>query len=45
MELEVLSKVDGYLAKGYIYEYDDEPELAEKYYKMAIEEGGSLNCF
>ncbi|WP_159017884.1 tetratricopeptide repeat protein [Algibacter sp. L3A6] len=44
-ELEVLSKVDGYLAKGYIYEYDDEPKLAEKFYKMAIAEGGSLNCF
>lgn len=44
-ELEALSRVDGYLAKGYIYEYDDEPKLAEKYYKMAIVEGGSLNCF
>jgi tetratricopeptide (TPR) repeat protein len=44
-ELENLSKVDGYLAKGYIYEYDDAPELAEKYYKMAIIEGGSLTCF
>jgi tetratricopeptide (TPR) repeat protein len=44
-ELEALSKVDGYLAKGYIYEYDDEPKLAEKYYKMAISEGGSINCF
>ncbi|MEC3906894.1 tetratricopeptide repeat protein [Tamlana sp. 2201CG12-4] len=44
-ELEALSKVDGYLAKGYVYEYDDEPELAEKYYKMAITEGGSLTCF
>ena len=44
-ELENLSKVDGYLAKGYIYEYDKEPELAEKYYKMAINEGGSLTCF
>jgi tetratricopeptide (TPR) repeat protein len=44
-ELEVISKVDGYLAKGYIYEYDNEPELAEKYYKMAIAEGGSLTCF
>ncbi|TBN01349.1 tetratricopeptide repeat protein [Hyunsoonleella flava] len=44
-ELEALSKVDGYLAKGYVYEYDDEPELAEKYYKMAIQEGGSLTCF
>ncbi|MCK7591916.1 tetratricopeptide repeat protein [Subsaxibacter sp. CAU 1640] len=44
-ELEKLSKVDGYLAKGYIYEYDDEPELAEKYYKMAITEGGSMTCY
>ncbi|WP_298903659.1 tetratricopeptide repeat protein [uncultured Psychroserpens sp.] len=44
-ELEALSKVDGYLAKGYIYEYDDEPELAEKYYKLAINVGGSLTCY
>ena len=44
-ELEVLSKVDGYLAKGYIYEYDNEPELAEEYYKKAIKIGGSLTCF
>lgn len=44
-ELEAISKVDGYLAKGYVYEYDDEPELAEKYYKMAIEIGGSLTCY
>ncbi len=26
-QLEQLSKVDGYLAKGYIFEYDEEPEL------------------
>jgi tetratricopeptide (TPR) repeat protein len=44
-ELEQLSKVDGYLAKGYIYEYDDEPELAEKFYKKAVEVGGSLTCY
>ncbi|MGB5417824.1 tetratricopeptide repeat protein [Algibacter sp.] len=44
-ELEDISKVDGYLAKGYVNEYDDEPELAEKYYKMAIQAGGSLTCF
>lgn len=44
-ELEQLSKVDGYLSKGYIYEYDDEPELAERYYKKAIAEGGSITCF
>lgn len=44
-ELEELSKVDGYLAKGHIYEYDNELELAETYYKKAIDVGGSLNCF
>jgi tetratricopeptide (TPR) repeat protein len=44
-ELENLSAVDGYLAKGYVYDYDNESELAEKYYKMAIKEGGSLTCF
>lgn len=44
-ELENLSQVDGYLAKGYIYEYDNEPELAEEFYKKAINIGGSLNCF
>ena len=44
-ELEKLSKVDGYMAKGYVYEYDKEPTLAEKYYKMAIKEGGSMTCY
>lgn len=44
-ELEKLSKVDGLLAKGYIYEYDDEPKLAEEYYKKAIKEGGSITCY
>lgn len=44
-ELEQLSKVDGYLSKGYVYEYDNEPKLAEKYYKMAIKEGGSMTCY
>ncbi|MCB0383576.1 MAG: tetratricopeptide repeat protein [Psychroserpens sp.] len=44
-ELEALSKVDGYLAKGYIYEYDNEPELAEEFYKKAIKIGGSMTCF
>ena len=43
--MENLSKVDGYLAKGYIYEYDKEPKLAETYYKKAIEIGGSLTCY
>ncbi len=44
-QLEQLSKVDGYLAKGFIYEYDENPELAEKYYKLAIKESGSLWCY
>ena len=44
-ELEHISEVDGLLAKGYIYEYDDEPELAESYYKKALRVGGSLTCF
>ncbi|TYA69810.1 tetratricopeptide repeat protein [Seonamhaeicola marinus] len=44
-ELQNLSKVDGYLAKGYIYEYDKEPEEAEKFYKLALDTGGSVTCF
>ena len=44
-ELERLSKVDGFLAKGYIYEYDKQPDQAEYYYKKAIEVGGSLTCY
>jgi len=44
-ELFALSPVDGYLAKGYIYEYDNKPLLAEKNYIKAIEVGGSLTCF
>lgn len=44
-ELQNLSKVDGYLAKGYIYEYDKSPEIAEKYYKLAVIEGESLTCY
>lgn len=44
-ELQNLSKVDGYLAKGYIYEYDKGYDTAEKYYQLAISEGGSLLCY
>lgn len=44
-ELEALSQVDGYLAKGYIYEYDKQPKQAEHFYKKAIDVGGSLTCF
>lgn len=35
-KLENISKVNGYLAKGYVYEYKKEPKLAEQNYRMAI---------
>lgn len=44
-QLENLSKVDGYLAKGYIYEYDDDPKQAEKFYKQAVQVGGSVTYY
>ncbi len=44
-ELQQLSLVDGYLAKGYVYESDNNPKLAEKYYRKAIEVGGSVTCY
>ncbi|MBJ7879236.1 tetratricopeptide repeat protein [Gelidibacter salicanalis] len=44
-ELYRISKVDGFLAKGYIYEYDKDFDAAEKYYKLAVTEGGSLHCY
>ncbi len=44
-ELQILSPVDGYLSKGYVYEYDNETKLAEENYKKAIEVGGSITCF
>ena len=44
-ELMRISKVDGYLAKGYIAEYNDRPEDAEVYYKKAIQVGGSIHTY
>jgi len=44
-ELKTISLVDYYLSKGYVYEYDDEYELAEENYLKAVEVGGSLTCF
>jgi len=44
-ELENLSTVDGYLAKGYIAEYSNRPKDAEKYYKKAVNIGGSITCY
>ncbi len=43
--LKKISAVDGFLAKGYIYEYKGDPKLAEENYKNAIKVGGSLKCF
>jgi tetratricopeptide (TPR) repeat protein len=40
-----ISKVDGYLAKGYIYEYDKDPDKAEFNYLQAVEVGGSITCY
>ena len=44
-QLYNLSEVDGYLSKGYIYEYDKEFELAEHNYLKAVEVGGSVTCY
>ena len=44
-ELGTISTVDGYLAKGYIAEYSDKPKDAERYYKKAIEVGGSPHTY
>lgn len=44
-ELGSISKVDGYLAYGYIAEYSDRPQDAERYYKKAIEVGGSPHTY
>lgn len=44
-ELGKISPVDGYLANGYIAEYSDRSEDAEKFYKKAIEVGGSLHSY
>ncbi len=40
-ELKTLSPVDGYLALGYIAEYNDDFKEAEQAYRKAIEVGGS----
>nr|WP_235003989.1 tetratricopeptide repeat protein [Aequorivita lipolytica] len=44
-ELGKISKVDGYLANGYIAEYSDRPKDAERFYKKAIEIGGSPHTY
>jgi len=44
-ELQQISAVDGYLSKGYIEEYNNNDKEAEKYYKQAIEVGGSPHTY
>ncbi len=44
-QLKELSPVDGYLAHGYIAEYNDRPSDAEYNYKQAVKVGGSVTCY
>jgi len=44
-QLAALSPVDGYLSKGYVAEYSERTQDAERYYKKAIEVGGSVTCY
>ncbi|RFN58690.1 tetratricopeptide repeat protein [Marixanthomonas ophiurae] len=44
-ELLRISPVDGFLANGYIAEYNNRPEDAENYYKKAIQVGGSPHTY
>ncbi|WP_438962441.1 tetratricopeptide repeat protein [Nonlabens sp.] len=44
-QLQKISPVDGYLAHGFIAEHDKEYRDAEKFYKKAIEVGGSLTTY
>ena len=44
-QLSKISPVDGYLAHGYIAEYNEKPDEAERYYKAAVKVGGSITCY
>ncbi|WP_053991716.1 lipopolysaccharide assembly protein LapB [Mangrovimonas sp. TPBH4] len=44
-QLEKLSLVDGYLAKGLVYYNKENFRLAETYYQKALKVGGSLTCY
>lgn len=44
-QLQGISPVDGYLAKGYIAEYNNRLKDAEQFYKKAIELGGSAHTY
>jgi tetratricopeptide (TPR) repeat protein len=43
--LASISPVDGFLAKGYLYKYIDDPKAAELNYVKAVQMGGSLLCY
>ncbi len=45
MELQKISPVDGYLARGYVAEKQDEMKTAEALYLKAIEVGGSPTTY
>ena len=44
-QLQDISAVDGWLAKGFIAKEEEEFELAETYYKNALKVGGSVTCY
>ncbi|WP_299778337.1 hypothetical protein [uncultured Formosa sp.] len=44
-QLIALSEVDGYLAKGYLYNKDGDYKQAKFYYKQAVEVGQSKTCY
>lgn len=45
VELEKISTVDGFLAKGHLYETLGKFEAAEIHYISAVKTGGSLHCY
>ena len=44
-QLQEISEVDGWLAKGFIAKEEENFNLAEKYYKNALKVGGSVTCY
>lgn len=44
-QLQEISEVDGWLAKGFIARKEKDFSLAEKYFKNALRVGGSVTCY
>lgn len=44
-QLQAISEVDGWLAKGFIAKKEEDYNLAEKFYKNALKVGGSVTCY